>query len=189
MGLDMWIRRVRKPNLEDKVYTTSELYAMNYSMISADEVERAGPMFDQLLPYTVVRNVLTEYYNTEKMIADYNLPKESHIWHYSSDGVQISGTDDDGNRVSQSISMEEINEKYIVIKTVPHYIWEEDEEAYWRKHYKLQDWFYENIDGVDNCGYYILNAELIADMNETFGETVTEDDPTDDEALFYHEWY
>lgn len=187
MGLDMWIRRVRKPNLEDKVYTAKKIYDMGYSMISAQEENDSS--IEQLLPYTVVRNVLTDYYNKEKMIADYNLPKGSSIGMYSSEGIQISGINNNGERVSQFISDKEIEEKYTITKSVPHYIWSESEEAYWRKHYDLQSWLYDNLEDVDNCGYYILNADLIAEMNEKFHENVAEDDPTDDEALFYHEWY
>ena len=83
----------------------------------------------------------------------------------------------------------EIEEKYTIVKSVPHYIWIEEEEAYWRKHYDLQEWFYDSIDGVENCGYYILDADMIAEMNEQFGENVPAEDPTDEEALFYNEWY
>ena len=189
MGLDMWVRRVRKPNLEDKEYTYEELSSMNYSMVSVKDIEDEMSMFEQLLPYTIVRNVLTDYYNKEKMIADYNLPKDSSIWSYSSEGIEISGTNENGKRVSQFIGDKDVEEKYTITKSVPHYIWSEDEEAYWRKNYSLQDWFYDNLDGVENCGYYILDANLIAAMNKTFNEDVSEDDPTDDEALFYHEWY
>lgn len=186
MGLDMWIRRVRKPNLADKVYTSKEIYDMGYSMVSAEGDDSS---IVQLLPYTIVRNVLTDYYNKEKMIADYNLPKNSYIGMYSSEGIQISGTNNNGERVSQFISDKEIEEKYIITKSVPHYIWSESEEAYWRKHYDLQEWFYEIIEGLENCGYYILNADMIAEMNKRFDEDVSEEDPTSEEALFYHEWY
>lgn len=180
MGLDMWVRRVRKPNLEDKEYTYEELSNMDYCMVSVEDVENEISMFEQLLPYTIVRNVLTQYYNKEKMIADYNLPKDSYIGMYSSEGIQISG---------QFISTKDIEEKYTITKSVPHYIWKESEEAYWRKAYDLQNWFYSNLKNVDNCGYYILDADLIAEMNKKFNEDVSEDDPTDYEALFYHEWY
>lgn len=66
MGLDMWIRRVRKPNLEDKVYTAKELDAMGYSMASVKEFEKERNMIEQLIPYTVVRKVKTDYYNVKK---------------------------------------------------------------------------------------------------------------------------
>lgn len=189
MGLDMWIRRVRKPNLEDKVYTSKEIYDMGYSMISVEEIKDEASMFNQLLPYTAVRNVLTDCYDKEKMIADYNLPIGSYIGMISSEGIRISGTNEEGERVSQFINNKDVEEKYTVTKSVPHYIWAEEEEAYWRKHYDLQDWFYDNLENVENCGYYILDAGLIAEMNEKFDEDVSEDSPTDNEALFYHEWY
>lgn len=188
MGLDMWVRRVRKPNLEDKEYTYEELSSMDYSMVSVKDVENEMSMFE-LLPYTIVRNVLTDYYNKAKMIEDYNLSEDSYINMYSHEGIEISGTNTEGKRVSQFINNEEIEEKYTITKSVPHYIWKESEEAYWRKAYDMQDWFYANLENVENCGYYILDANLIAEMNKTFNEDVSEDDPTDDEALFYHEWY
>lgn len=187
MGLDMWIRRVRKPNIKDRVYTTKELGS--YSMMSVEEADNESSLFEQLIPYTVVRNVLTEYYDRDKMIADYNLPKKSYISMYSYDGVYMTGTDNNGERVEQFISNKDIEEKYTIVKSVPHYIWIETEEAYWRKHYDLQEWFYDNLQNVDNCGYYILDAEQIAEMNDRFDECVSEEDPTDEEALFYHEWY
>lgn len=186
MGLDMWVRRVRKPNLEDRVYTAEEISSMGYSAVPVEETE---DNCEQLIPYTVVRNVLTKYYDKAKMIEDYNLPKNSHINTFTADGIRISGKNNNGEYVGQFISRRELEEKYIITESVPTYIWYEEDEAYWRKHYELQQWFYDNLEDVDNCGYYILDAEQIAEMNTEFGEHVSEEDPTDDEALFYHEWY
>jgi len=133
MGLDMWIRRVRKPKLEDKVYTTEELSSMGYSFVDIEEAE-SDALLEQLLPYTVTRNVRTNYYDKEKMIADYNLPPKSSIGMYSYDGIRISGCNDNDEYVGQFISRKEIEEKYTITKIVPHYIWFEEEEAYRRKH-------------------------------------------------------
>ena len=188
MGLDMGIRRVKKPKLEDKIYTTEELSSMGYSFASVEGAEN-DELLKELLPYTVTRNVLTDYYDVEKMIVDYNLPPKSHIGMYSNEGISISGRNDNDEYVGQFISRKDIEEKYTITKLVSHYIWHEEEEAYWRKHYELQDWFYNVIEGVDNCGYYILNADVISEMNQLFHENVAEEDPTEDEALFYHEWY
>lgn len=187
MGLDMWIRRVRKPNIEEREYTQEEISTMGYSCVSADA--REDHLFEQLAPYAVVRNVLTSYYNVEKMIADYSMPENSYIGYISSKEIKIAGKNEAGELVGQFISTKDVNEKYTLVKSVPHYIWEESEEAYWRKRYDLQNFFYDNLEGVDNCGYYILDADLIAEMNDRFGESVAEEDPTDNEALFYHEWY
>lgn len=185
----MWVYRIKKPTLEDKVYETKELYDKNLTFVSVENAKNEMSLFEQLIPYTVTRNVLTSYYNKEKMIADYNLPKESYIGMVSNEGVRLYGDNAKGEHVSQFISRQEIVAKYIITESVPHYIWQSSEEMYWRKAYDIQDWFYDSLDHVENCGYYILDADLIAELNMEFDEEVSEDDPTDDEALFYHEWY
>lgn len=194
MGLDMYIYRVRKPQLEERTYTAEEISKMGLSSANVDEVKHEESLLEQILPYTVVRNVTDSYLDKKKIIADYNLPKDSYVGMFSWEGIQISGTNDNGERVSQFIPDSVIQEKYIIYRTVPTYIWKMEEEAYWRKHYELQEWFYDKIEDaydvqVENCGYYILDADMIAEMNEQFGEHVSEEDPTDDEALVYHEWY
>lgn len=194
MGLDMYIYRVRKPQLEERTYTAEELGHMGYSSVGVNYVDAEKSLFEQILPYMVIRNVTDDYINKEKIIVDYNLPEDSYISMMGNDGVKLRGTNDSGESVSQFISMDELDKKYTITKTVPTYIWRTEEEAYWRKHYDLQEWFYNIIEDahdthVENCGYYVLDADLIAEMNAKFDEHVPEEDPTDDEALVYHEWY
>lgn len=189
MGLDQYIYRVRKPQLEDRVYTVEELGKLNLTKNSVVDFETNTNLFAQLAPYTVKRDVEGEYYNVERMIADYHLPANSHIVSFGSDGVELLGTNERGEYVKQQISEEEIFEKYIKIEVHPHYIWEEIEEDYWRKNYDLQDWIRNVIEGVDNTGYYILNADLIAEINEAFNSNISEEDPTEESAVFYWEWY
>lgn len=194
MGLDMYVYRVRKPKLDTRVYTAKEISEMGLASANIEEVKHESSLLEQILPYTMVRNVTDEYIDKAKIIADYNLPKNSYIGMWAPNGIQISGTDGNGEYVSQFISKSEIDEKYTLTKTMPTYIWKMEEVAYWRKHYELQEWFYDIIEDahdtqVENCGYYVLDADMIAEMNEQFGENVPEEDPTDDEALVYHEWY
>lgn len=194
MGLDQYIYRVKKPQLEDRTYTAEEISNMGLASANVDEVKYEASLIAQILPYTVVRNVTDGYINKEKIIKDFNLPKDSYIGMWSARGIDIGAVDDNGVYKNAFVSKQDIEEKYTIIKTVPTYIWKMEEEAYWRKHYELQDWFYEAIEDtydehVENCGYYVLNAEMIAEMNARFDEHVPEEDPTDDEALVYHEWY
>ena len=194
MGLDMYVYRVKKPQLEEKTYTAEEISKMGLSSANVNEVEHEMSLLEQILPYTVVRNVTGSYLDKGKIIADYNLPKDSYVGMISHKGIQISGQNGNGERVSQCVPSSVIQEKYIIYKTVPTYIWNMEEEAYWRKHYELQEWFYNIIEDahdtqVENCGYYVLDADMIAEMNARFGEHVPEEDPTEDEALVYHEWY
>ena len=188
MGLDMFVYRVKRPKLQDKVYTTKEIAEKGLMHVSVEDVKNDMSMFEQILPYAVRRNVVVQYYDVEKMISDYNLPKNSHIWCYSYNGINIGGYENN-QKIDQFISRQEVKEKYTYEKTEPHYLWETEEESYWRKNYNLQEWFYEKLGNVENCGYYVLDAELIAETNRLYNTNIPEEDPTDDEVLTYHEWY
>lgn len=190
MGLDQYIYRVSKPELEDKVYTTKELGLFEeLHSTAAIDFETNDCLYKELAPYVVKRDVQCELYDVEKMIADYNLPKDSHIWRYIGGGITIGGRDKDGNRIDQEISDKEIAKKYTKTSIITHYIWKAKEVQYWRKHYELQDWIYDNIDTAENTAYCMLNANLIAELNEMFDECIPEKDPTAESALFYWEWY
>lgn len=190
MGLDQNIYRVRKPNLENKVYTSEEISVIkDLNRVSVEEFENCMNLFGDLVPYVVKRDVECQFYDVDKMIADYNLPKNVGIWRLGGGGITIGGTDKDGNRINQEFSDDEIQEKYVKTEILPHYIWKQEEVKYWRKHYDLQDWVYENIEDVDNTAYCILDKGLIMDLNEMFNEYIPVEEPTDESALFYWEWY
>lgn len=189
MGLDQYIYRVKKPSLEKRMYTSDEIRNLGLSSVLVREVERYEDLFAQLLPYAVKRDISSEFIDTKKIIDDYNLPKNSHIGMIGDGNMTLCGHDSDGNYISHTISVTEIKEKYTVTEVNPGYIWEEIEEKYWRKHYDLQDWIYNNIEGVDNTGYYMLDAEIIRALNKKFGEHIKPKDPTSRSALFYWEWY
>lgn len=190
MGLDQYIYRISKPNLEDKVFTISELGSMGCVPIPATDFEANTNLYRQLKPYTVKRNVERMYYKVAEMIADYNLPSNSYIWYQSFDKIALQGTDVNGNSVSQDISTREVNSKYIGTEIVPYYIFSEEEEAYWRKNWDLVDWLEHAMKKpIENTGYYRLNATLIHRINSKFGSHVTEESATEDSAMFYWHWY
>lgn len=189
MGLDQNIYRIKKPNIDNRVYTTEEISAMGLSKSSVTEFENCVNLLGQLTPYIVKRDVECKFYDVDKMIADYNLPKDSYIWKYGFGGINICGKTENGERIDKAISDNELQEKYIKMETLPHYIWKEEEVQYWRKNYELQDWIYEHINTADNTAYCLLNTYLINELNATFGEDIPVEEPTDESALFYWEWY
>lgn len=190
MGLDQFIYRVRKPELEERVYKSTEIDNMpNMHRVFLVDAEDEMDLIEQLLPYTVVRAVEAQFMDTKKIFEDYGLPENAHVRYMSGVSITYEGTDENGNHVEKTISMWEVDEKYTVKKVLPCYIWESEEVQYWRKHYALQDWIYEHIDGVRNTGYYILDAELIRELNKEFDEHIPKEDPDDESALFYWEWY
>jgi hypothetical protein len=189
MGLDQSIYRISKPKLEDKMYTYEEIGRMNLSSVSSIDFETNQNLFGQLVNYAIKKDLVCKLYDIPKMIADYNLPKDSHIWHYADGYIEISGYDENGERVNQKITDEDVRTKYTKTEIIPHYIWKSHEEHYWRKNYELQDWIYEAIGGIENTGYYMLDAYLINNINDRFGAGISEEEPTEESALFYWEWY
>lgn len=190
MGLDQSIYRIKKPNLEDRVYTSAEISDLDLRSVAVSDFEENESLFKQLLPYVVKRDVECQFYDKEKMIADYNLPKDSYIWRYTFYDISLCGHNENGERVEKTISNEEVEEKYTLTKIVPHYIWYAEEEYYWRKDYEVSDWIANNMKcNVENTGYYRLNKTIISRLNRKFKTDIPEESATKESALFYWEWY
>ena len=184
MGLDMYIYKASKPTgiNTDIIYDYEALQNRGFSLFAAENAE-GEKWFADLMPYCVKVRCVAEYYDVPRIAKAYNLGENAYWCGFGPDGTYFIG---DNKKIT--VTNEEV-EKFCIKKEEEWYVTHIKEIAYWRKHYKLQDWFYEHIDGVENCGYYILDADLITEMNGEFNESVSEDDPTEEEALFYHEWY
>lgn len=184
MGLDMYIYRAAKPHLSD-----TEIYLRNdIDGVILPENEIDNPMYCQLAPYLQPVQVKNEYYNMEKIREDFGLSSKAHICSYSADGI---GVWDNGGEKRITISVSDIEDKYTVEKIEKSYVCNLERVHYWRKEYDVQEWFHDNLsaDYIENCGYYILSEELIEDFNESFNEYIEPEEPTEESALFYHEWY
>ena len=185
MGLDMHVFKIRKAILNEKrAYTTQELRERGISYVSLEDAKENIDLYRQILPYTTKADVTADFYDVQKIIADYDLPKNSHIGMMSYDKIIVAGTDANGDYIRQEVTREEIEEKYILTKTEIYYIWKSEEVAYWRKHYDLQDWIYDVLGNVENTKYCYLDEETIKELNDTFDECI----PVEPD-LFYWEWY
>lgn len=182
MGLDMFIYRCSKPKLEpDRVYKRDELGGV---IISAEEMDL--PMYKMLRPYCTPCKVRNRYYNIEQIRKDHGLSDASYIGMESYASITVY---DPSDQRSVDIVRSTINEKYITEEVEDSYNCNCEEEYYWRKEYDLQNFFYHHFT-VENCGFYMLTAEIMEELNERFpGHHVVPEDPTEDSALFYHEWY
>ena len=190
MGLDQYIYRISKPKLADCVYTSNEISSMGLSKISIADFDKYNGLYKSLLPYAIKRDVQCEFYDIDKMLLDYNLPSNARIFRYSGHEIELSGTRENGERVSQVISNVEVRDKYVRTEVVPHYIWKEEEEHYWRKHWDVAEWL-ERImkKSIENTGYYRLNKTIISRLNSKFKCNIPEESATKESALFYWEWY
>lgn len=186
MGLDMNVFRVRKPFLdENKVYDREDISGI---VIEEDDIH--NPMFRQIIPYCQKVRVVNHYYNKEKICKDFGV-KDIHIggWCYE-DSVGftlIYGRR--GQRIK--IPNEVIQVKYTIDREEICYVCEREEVRYWRKAYDVQEWFHDNIhDPIENTGYYILTQEMLIAFNKYFYEDqLPVEDPSEDCALVYWEWY
>ena len=187
MGLDQYIFRIKKANLEDRIWDTNELKerGCTYAYTGADDgLSKDAPV----IQYAQKLDVRFECYDTKKIIADYNLPEDSRIDWSMLNSIRLIGHRD-GETIRQEITNDEVKEKYTVNRVIPCYVWSEDEIAYWRKCYELQDWIYENVEGAGNCEYCLLDAEQISIINAECDADIPEEDPTDEVGYFYWEWY
>lgn len=191
MGLDMYVFRITNPNLKHRVYSQDEIRSMGLTTCTVDDFTAADAAMAQLMPYVSKIKVINKYYDVKAIIRDYNLPANSQIGVVSGQGIVVSGKYN-GQWVKADISHEEVKRKYIVPKIEDSYAWKTQEVAYWRKHYDLQERFYELIGDVENCGYYLLDVETINTLRDEYeGDMidVPSEAATDKAALFYHEWY
>lgn len=185
MGLDMFIYRATKP-----VVNQTMIYEPRDFSLSIPEKEAEEDMYDDISPYLSVVQVRAEYYDMDKIRSDFGLSAKAHISRVSAEGIGVSDSAQD-KRVS--ISQEDIDAKYTKVEIETHYVCNLERIHYWRKAYDVQDWFHDNLsaDYIENCGYYLVDEELVNAYNEAFP-----DDPIlftgrqdENSALFYHEWY
>lgn len=187
MGLDMEIRRISKPHMDDSViYNRENIYG-----VILDEDELKEPMYRQLASYVQPLQVRSQYYDMEKIRKDYGLTDDSYISMMSAYRIAIT---DRETRKTVEISSEDVDRKYTVERVEKRFVCNSEEVRYWRKAYDIQDWFHEHIDGevgeVENTGFYILSGELLLKFNKAFPEDRIEAiEPDEEEALFYWEWY
>lgn len=184
MGLDMEIRRVSKPHMDNSVIYDRE----NICGIILDKEELKEPMYQQLAPYTQPLQIRSKYYDMDKIRSDYGLSKDSYISMMSAQRIAI--TDRETHKTVE-ISSHDIDYKYTVERVEDQFVCNAEEIRYWRKAYDIQEWFHDHIDGeVENTGYYILSGDLCLKFNKAFQEDAIEaEEPDDESALFYWEWY
>ena len=184
MGLDMEIRRVSKPHMDDTiVYNREDIMG-----VVLDEDELNLPMYRQLAPYTQELRVRSQYYDMEKIRKDYKLSDDSYISMMCSSCISIT---DRKTRKTVEIRSEDIDRKYTVERVEKRFVCDFEEIRYWRKAYDIQDWFHEHIEeDVENTGFYILSGAMLLAFNKAFPEDRIEAiEPDEEEALFYWEWY
>lgn len=182
MGLDMFIYRATKPSVND-----TEIYDRGAFELHIPEQEVGYSMYEEIAPYLQPVQMRSKYYDMEKIRADFGLSDEAYIGMSSYDGITVR---EPGSDNTVSISRWDIDEKYTKEEIETRYVCNLHEVHYWRKEYDVQNWFYDNLADVENCGFYIFGSDFIKDYNEAFPyDPIEVEEATEESALFYHEWY
>lgn len=192
MGLDICVYRVQKPGpFESKVFNKEELLDQGYCLIPRPD--RYENLVRDLRPYTQEVLVKTAYLNMEAVRKDYGLSEQAYACEWLGDGrIGIFDPEPEENR-HITLTSEEIAEKYTEYEDERTLVFLREEVAYWRKHYGVQNFFYNALGDVENTGYYFLSEDVLAQFNAAAVEkgwnSLPVEAPTDDAALFYWEWY
>lgn len=184
MGLDMELRRVSKPHLDpNRVYRPSEIDGV---VIPEEQIDL--PMYRELRPYTQKIRVLNEHLEMDKLRSDHGLGRHSYICTYGNRGASVF--DPDTSELVE-ISCDDMDTKYTSRRVETGYACLTEEIRYWRKAYDVQEWFYQQLDDriVESTGFYLLTREDLERFNERWRETIDEDSPNDESAIYYWEWY
>ena len=191
MGLDSYVFRIKKAQgLEPRVYTRAELDRLNLDYFFKGESYES--LVQQLMPYSQEVQVKAPQIDFQKICKEHGLSDKAYICLRSGNGD--IGFIDPMKKEDRKliVSGADIQANFLVETTQPYYVHICERVAYWRKNYDVQDFFYENLDHVENTGFYLLNDEVITDFNLKVGDSLgglPMEAPTEEQALFYHEWY
>ncbi len=185
MGLDMYLVKAEKPNLQFGIYDASDPVIQNFLLISKEDHD--DEMYKYLKDFMTRIQVNEKVFDYEKIKSDYGITGTIHASNYSSKGVVFSGE----NKNTEAIPLSIVESNYMkhFIKTV---FAVNIECIYsWRKAYDVQDAIYNSLDCyIENCGYYPVHndvANAIAEVDDNFDVNIIEREI--EGCIFYHEWY
>lgn len=191
MGLDMYVYRISKPYLEDRLYEANQLLDQGMMIIAPTDAPQA-PSTRELLPFSQELLVRNTYYDMEKVQRVYHFEDMPAPYGFASDGtIMVCGQE---NGAGKSISISGIDVKAKFLKTVEEvcFVCTVTQVAYWRNEYELQELFETLLTHVENNGYYMLDLDIIRAVNKFPIEDSTqlpEEEPTEASSLFYRAWY
>lgn len=142
MGLDMYMRKVRKLNEAEISFFDGidirqrDSLPPDFTWISKEDFDSDPEMHSDLLPYVTQVNVIDEFFDWKKCWKDYKVNESEQIIGraYGSNNVRFSFAN--GQKIE--LTNEEYN-KYVYSAETTIYVWKSTEIDYWRKYYELDD--------------------------------------------------
>lgn len=160
MGLDMYLGRYHKANLEKTIFNVEETKELK-------DWEGRYTVFDKICPEpfkdiaTEVK-VVNQYYNMEKISEDFADGNPLTIGGCGGGNIYFRNYE---KGIRLDIPFETIDNGYLIDKEETAYVIEGDYEvAYWRKANQIRQWFVNHIeefDENDNGEYFTVTKELL----------------------------
>ena len=197
MGLDMYMKKATKPNLNArKVYLHQDLYDQGYAIFEAEPDGSMAGYLKDLRPFMVKLRCIAEYFNLDKITETFGFAERAHWCGFGPDGVYFGGNDSDGNYKSVTIPREDI-QSFTYKKKNIFYVTKLQEVGYWRKKYELDDALTRHFLKtrgvvVENCGYYRMTKaamKIVENYTKKYGTEPVDYNPEEIRSLFYHNWY
>lgn len=162
MGLDMYLCRYHKANLEKTTFTAEE----------TEKLKGRGSVYDvfDTCPEPLKRiateiKVVNRYYNMDKISHDFAGGDSLIIYGYSGRNILFRN---DAKGIEFDLDANMIEKDYLLKKEEVAYVVEgEYEAAYWRKANQIRQWLVNHIDGFnydDDCEYYTVTKELLEEL-------------------------
>lgn len=197
MGLDMYMRKATKPNLNArKVYDHAELEKEDYTIFESNPDGSLPNYLKDLSPFMVKLRCIAEYFDCDKIGETFGFSDRPHWSGFGPDGIYFSGKDAEDNYKSVTIPRENI-QNFTYKKKSIFYVTKLDEVGYWRKEYDLDEkltrhFFHSRGVVVENCGYYRMTKaamRIVENYTKKHGTEPVDYQPEDIRSLFYHNWY
>lgn len=197
MGLDMYLSRYHKANLEKTTFNAKESLELQDWGSKYDIWHTCPKPFKDIATEIILTN---QYYDLGKISHDYANGERLHISGFSGEHTLFSNSD--GN-IAFSLEHDVIEKDYLISKVETEYLVEgEHEVAYWRKANQIRQWFVNHIDEFninDNSEYYTVTKglleKLIQDCNNVLNNHSMAEGilPTSSGFFFgsteYDDWY
>lgn len=185
MGLDSYVFQVSRPTLPERTYQFQELAS---KLIVITPQEQGETRYRGLLPFAQKVSVVSTYYDMERLQHAFEFDDKPQIFVFHSSGhIWVSGRKNGGQEKHQVYGPD-----YTFEKEERCFVCQQDELAYWRNAHEVQNFFYEQLGDIENAGYYQIPKETILAFNSVAPASwgrLPEMEPSEDQGLFYYEWY
>ncbi len=196
MGLDMWIYKVGRASDEDVAYAegkrVSELREQmpGHTVVILDGQD-ARDATRGILPVAREISVLVDYLDVPAMQRALLIPKYARVLSECHGRGSVTFGfywECAGFPQHTDLTVTDENVKqFLVTSEQKAYIFRQEEVAYYRKHYKLQEALYD-LAPIDNCIYVAMDEDMVETVQE-YDEKFHVPVLGPDEMLAYYEWY